>query len=750
MQDDRALQDMHQLTNVPRPGVLRYAVAFAVIFRRFMFRRDIFSGSLLACILLNLGGQVYMSFSKQLFDVFFDVAHWANILSYCMPVAGITVEALVGMKTAQREIAERSKSEAFQRVLTESSPDFIFVLAWDGTVLRVNRTHTGHKRAEVVGHDVRRFVPPANLDVFNVAFLQALETGEMQTVETTISQPGGERHFLNRLTRLTPVPGVMDDGAIVLRATDITERKRAEEDLREARAKAEVATRAKSDFLATMSHEIRTPLTAILGYADALHQFSDIKRAPASRIEMLSAIKRNGSHLLDVINDILDLSQIEAGQLDLARVPSSPLALVQEVAANLLERAQTRGLSVAVECATPIPRQISIDPKRFRQILTNLIGNAIKFTDQGYVTVCLAAREPDSETPFLAVAVKDTGIGIPAEMQDVVFEPFTHGHDQQMRHTEGTGLGLSICRRLVAESGGEITLTSDVGKGSVFTFTVPFAVNTPIWQPDAGDLSVERLADTEWEVPNVNLANTRILIVEDTPDTQDLLTLFLEEAGATVSGVSSGTDGVAAAIEALRSGSPYDLILMDMRMPGLDGYAATKRLRGEGLCCPIIALTAHAMKDDEQTCLDAGCSAYVTKPIDLRTLFETIQRQLPELARQAPQESGARPGFLVSDRVADSRFQPLLEKYLARLPGMLDQLQSARAEGDLDTLCTVVHRLRGTAANYGFPQITAVADKCETALRTQSTPERHVNESLDELTTLMHMAVEPRMNEEIP
>ncbi|MCP4782834.1 MAG: response regulator [Fuerstiella sp.] len=475
---------------------------------------------------------------------------------------------------------------------------------------------------------------------------------------------------------------------------EIATRKTVEENLKHARAKAEVATRAKSEFLATMSHEIRTPLTAILGYTDGLHLFGDISKAPGRRIEMLSAIKRNGSHLLDLISDVLDLSQIEAGQLDLMQTPSSPHALVMEVCANLLGKANSKGLNLGVTCATPIPDQIPMDPKRFRQVMTNLIVNAIKFTSKGHVTVRLTAQESDSDTAFLEIAVEDSGIGISMEKQDQIFEPFTHGHDQNVCHKTGTGLGLSICRRLVTASGGEIRLTSDEGRGSVFSFTVPFPGSLSMWQPGSADLTVRQAAEIEWQVPDTGLSDIRILIVEDTPDTRDLLIFFLEEAGANVTAAADGADGVAKALESMAADLAYDLILMDMRMPEMDGYAATRRLRSEGFACPIVALTAFAMKHDEQACLDAGCDAYLSKPIDLCSLFETIGRQLPRFRASVLPVSAARPNSLVSDRTTDSRFQLLLEKYLKRLPGMLDQLQTARRDDDADSLLSVVHRLR--------------------------------------------------------
>lgn len=531
---------------------------------------------------------------------------------------------------------------------------------------------------------------------------------------------------------------------------DIRERMRTMAALREARTKAEAATRAKTEFLATMSHEIRTPLTAILGYADALQHFGEIKNAPRRRLEMLSAIRRNGNHLIDLISDLLDLSRIEVDHLELTVTPTSPLTLVQEVSANMLERAQSKGLTLGVECSTPIPREFYVDPKRFRQVLTNLVGNAIKFTDAGYVKIGLETRDVDADTACLAVSVKDTGSGIPREKQASIFEPFTHGHDRQVRHTAGTGLGLAICRRLVAASGGEISLSSEKDKGSEFTFTIPLPPRSAMWRPDAGTLSINQMADTKRDIPQVNLVDQRILVVEDTPDTQDLLKLFLEETGASVSVVANGLEGVESALDATRRGTPFSLILMDMRIPELDGHAATRRLRDAGLDCPIIALTAHAMKEDEQACLDAGCDAYATKPVDLCVLFTIVGRLLPEARHGGSDEprpdklppAADQRGAQELNQTAAPRFRPLMRKFMARLPGMLSELQAAREEGESETLFTIVHRLRGTAGNFGFPQITAVANECETALRGRPVAGQELDRSLDQLITLVDMAIE--------
>ncbi|MHB8970376.1 MAG: PAS domain S-box protein [Pirellulaceae bacterium] len=529
---------------------------------------------------------------------------------------------------------------------------------------------------------------------------------------------------------------------------DIRGRIQAMAALTEARTKAEEATRAKSEFLATMGHEIRTPLTAIIGYANALRRCGDLSRAPVRRFDMLAAIERNGNHLLELIRDMLDLSRVEAGRLDLSCASCSLLEIVLEVAANLQERAQAKGLAFFVQCATDIPREIVTDPGRLRQIVTNLAGNAIKFTDEGHVTIRLRVQSDPAEQRVLFLEVEDTGIGVPSDKMSVIFEPFTHGHDPQVHHTTGTGLGLTICRRLAASLGGDIALTSNVGQGSTFTFTLPLPGDAQMWRPTTADLDTWQANCAAREVPHLNLAKTRILVIDDTPDARNLLTYLLSEAGAEVSAAPDGMRGVDVALEATRTGSGYDLILMDMRMPGLDGYAATRKLREEGLRSPIIALTAYAMKDDKQKCLDAGCNAYLTKPIEPCDFFAVLRQHLSRIGEEVSPELERPLPLPTSTPTCDPRFQPLLDNFLARLPGMLDQLQVARAEGEFDTLCTVVHRLRGTATNYGFPEITVAADKCETVLRSESTPEQHLNESLDRLTNLVGMAIETRKNNE--
>jgi CheY-like chemotaxis protein len=264
----------------------------------------------------------------------------------------------------------------------------------------------------------------------------------------------------------------------------------------------------------------------------------------------------------------------------------------------------------------------------------------------------------------------------------------------------------------------------------------------PLYQPLASELTVSQTPAATLEIPRIDLRSKRILVAEDTPDTQELLSLYLRESGACVTVAANGSEAIEATRNAERAGAPFDIILMDMRMPGLDGYAATAVLRREGVDCPIIALTAYAMKGDEQSCRAAGCDAYVTKPINMRDLFVTMDGLLPRENTPVPESSEMLTMALVSQKITEVPFLPLLEKYLNRLPEMLEEVQQARREGEHDRLCSIVHRLRGTATNYGFPQITAVADRCETALRAHSEPAADLDRSLDELIKLVDMAIE--------
>lgn len=388
-----------------------------------------------------------------------------------------------------------------------------------------------------------------------------------------------------------------------------------------ARDAAEAANRAKSDFLAKMSHEIRTPMTAILGYADLLREDS---LNAVDREDHLTTIRRNGEHLLAVINDILDISKIEAGRMTTEKIEASPGEIVADVASLMRARAREKKLGLAVEYEGPIPSVIRTDPTRLRQILVNIVGNAVKFTEKGSVRLVAKLCPAEGETPDrMRFSVIDSGIGMSPEQQARLFAPFSQGDDSMARHFGGTGLGLAISRSLAQLLGGQLWCESEPGKGSIFHVTVETGVleGVSLVTDQSEAVSSQSLAKPE----QVDL-NCRILLLEDGPDNQRLISFILRKAGATVEIAENGQIGLDRALEAQASGEPFDVILSDMQMPVMDGYTATRKLREQGYTRPIIALTANAMTDDALKCVDAGCDDFASKPINRQKLLELVDR----------------------------------------------------------------------------------------------------------------------------
>lgn len=411
------------------------------------------------------------------------------------------------------------------------------------------------------------------------------------------------------------------------------------EELRQAKKRAEEATRAKSEFLANMSHELRTPMTAILGYTELLLEDGDLRRAPARRIEALRTLKRNGQHLMRILADILDLSKIEAGKIEVEQLPTSPCEVIADIESVMRSAAEEKGIAFDVIYKGGIPATIQTDPTRLRQILINLVGNAIKFTACGSVRVTVELIRAEQGKPLLRFAVTDTGPGLSAEAQGRVFESFSQADASTTREYGGTGLGLAVSSHLARLLGGDIEVESVEGQGSTFTLSVEVGslegvlmLDDPARQGteqfvlpgDAGS-TIAFLDGVKETGPKA-----QILLVEDGEDNRRLIASTLRKSGFEVSHAENGKAGVELALAARDMGEPFDLILMDMQMPVMDGYEATQRLREAGCQVPIVALTAHAMKGDRERCLNAGCNDFATKPISRRDLLKTVLGHLPK------------------------------------------------------------------------------------------------------------------------
>ncbi|QDU06500.1 Autoinducer 2 sensor kinase/phosphatase LuxQ [Gimesia chilikensis] len=400
--------------------------------------------------------------------------------------------------------------------------------------------------------------------------------------------------------------------------------------LRQASLDAEAASRAKSEFLANMSHEIRTPMTAVLGYTDVLMEESWGR--PGS-IKLIEVIKRNGNYLLDLINDILDLSKIESGSLTIEKIPFSLIEKLQEVQSLMQVRAELQEISFKLTFTGKIPKQIQSDPTRLKQILINLIGNAIKFTpDGGQVSVETSCLNPDSPEPLLQFKIIDTGIGMNAEQVAGLYQPFVQADSSTTRKFGGTGLGLAISKRLAKMLGGDLTCQSTPDIGTTFTLQIQIGESESLEfysdPQDALEAAAHKPAPVIVKPVQAVNRTCSVLLAEDGEDNQRLISMLLRKEGAEVKLAENGEIAVRYAMHALEQGQPFDVILMDMSMPVLDGYGATQKLREQGYKLPIIALTAHAMSGDREKCIAAGCTDYATKPVNrekLREIIETYQ-----------------------------------------------------------------------------------------------------------------------------
>jgi PAS domain S-box-containing protein len=530
--------------------------------------------------------------------------------------------------------------------------------------------------------------------------------------------------------------------AIITVGKDITSRKHMEQELLDAKATAEAASRAKSAFVANMSHEIRTPMTAILGYADLL----TLNQSDEERTRCIQTIRRNGEHLLSVINDILDVSKIEAGKMTVERIGCCPCQIVSDVAALMKVRAIDKNLHFDVRYIGAIPQQIQTDPTRLRQILMNLIGNSIKFTHKGGIKLMVSLADPiESAQPRIRFDVIDTGVGLSKEEQQRLFKPFAQADNSTTRRFGGTGLGLTISKRLANMLGGDLVCLSEPGTGSTFSLTVQTGPLRGVALLDSPQALFEAAEAPPRRAEPVQLEG-RVLLAEDGPDNRVLITFYLKQAGLDVTEVENGLLARDRALEALRKGNPFDLILMDMQMPELDGYGATSQLRKSGYRAPIVALTAHAMGGDREKCLAAGCDDFAVKPIDHDALVRTLKKFLRERSSNPqaqcsidPQPAGmpADPGNETLQKLlAKPGTAKLVERFLGGLPQRISAIQAAMDAQDRNQLKVLAHQLKGAAGGYGYSSVSQAAARLEAIAANESAEASSLSAEVSQLSRL--------------
>lgn len=533
------------------------------------------------------------------------------------------------------------------------------------------------------------------------------EPGHSQRIELIGVNRDGD-HFPIELS----VASFRADRGLVycLYVRDITERRQAEEELRKARDNAEAASLAKSQFLANVSHEIRTPINGIIGFTDLILRKNSAGKE--MNMEHVSTIRQCGEHLLSLINDILDISKIEAGVLEVTPVSCSPFEIVATVMSVLRVKAHEKNISLDYHWSSDIPETVLVDPGRLRQLLINLVNNAIKFTFKGGVWV---EAHYDARTQILSLMVRDTGIGIPADKHERIFEPFVQVDNSITRTFEGTGLGLSICRRIARAMGGDIHLESIPGQGSTFTATVyaPTAQGTVYLSGSASDL----IRSTNRETVDISaLKGLRILLVEDGETNRRLVEAIFEDAEINVTMAENGLIGLQ-----LSRQLEFDAILIDMQMPVMDGYTAVQKMREEGLRIPIIALTAHAMQGDAEKCFAAGCSDFLSKPIRESELLQKLAQAVgicPAIssrseAEPAPITVAQRAKIKSSLPMNRPKFRGIVRQFRLKLMDEIEQMENSLREQNFELLAERAHWLKGTGGTVGFDAFTRPAQTLE-------------------------------------
>ncbi len=536
--------------------------------------------------------------------------------------------------------------ELLLQALYAVSHDAVVTITLDGTISSWSPAAEkvyGYSSAEAIGQSISMLVPSESRDRLGESLARLARGETMEEKDARWLRRGG----MEIPVSLTMAPIKTADGSIAgacVLTHDASEQKhvedafrklnreivradeawhRLESELKVAKDAAASAEHVRDNFVANMNHEIRTALASILGYAEMMY---DAKQTVTERLNCIGRIRQNAKSLTELVEDILDLSKVESGTLELKLVKMPLVATLEDILSMLQSQAWKKRLSLNYTYDGQIPESITSDPRRLRQILLNIIGNAIKFTDRGAVNVFVkleAPKEPGGR-PLLRMEVRDTGCGIAPDQRECLFSPFLQGDISMTRMHSGTGLGLSLARQIARALGGDVELSdTQPGRGSTFTITIdPGSTEgvPTLVSPTHADIH-ERTGAAPLRLNHKRLEGMRILVVEDSRDIQILISHFLKRSGAHVEVAENGAEGIKKAKQ-----GRYDLILMDIQMPVLSGYEATAQIHNGGIKSPVVALTAHAMKGVREKCLEVGCADFLTKPINANALLELVQR----------------------------------------------------------------------------------------------------------------------------
>lgn len=627
----------------------------------------------------------------------------------------------------EQDIARREVAEAQLALLAENATDAVFRIDLAGIITYASPSTEqviGVRPDIVVGNHMARLVHEADRQtVFD--FYDQLVTGQIERgiVTNRIEKRGqpGVEVWIEASCGLVRDNATGEPVEVIASLRDVTERKHLELELGKARARAEAAASAKSSFLANMSHEIRTPMNGVLGFADLLLH-SDLTEEQRRQAQL---IVDSGKAMMRLLNDILDISKIEAGQMqiapervDLRHALRNCIKLIEPAAAQ-------KGLQVRFDVEPELPQFVLIDGLRLRQVVLNLLGNAVKFTERGGISID-ARRGWHNGRANIEIMVADTGIGIATDRQAAIFEQFVQAEESTARRFGGTGLGLAISSQLAQLMGGTLVLESEEGKGTRFTLRVPLELSD-------GDAKRAAAVDRKEDEPDRRL---RILLAEDHDVNQELMNAMLARLGHESVTVADGAQALHAAIAASRSDRPFDLVLMDMQMPVMDGLEATRAIRSAGLAAevlPILALTANAYADDIAACLAAGMQAHVAKPVQLADLGTAIRRWTRAGAAAPEAPAPPAPTLAISPG--------LHARYAARKAELLACAEGIAAAGSFDDaaieeLRGLLHKLAGTAGMFEEAQLGDKAADLEDALERGPAEERaaRVGEVIEALT----------------